>query len=148
MGDFSNQVLLVGDVQLAAIFNHQAATQPIENRIEFSQVTTYQTAIQFIQYGQWDAVLVSQDFDAHPGLEFIQHARMIDGHTPIVLVTREWDDDLDFKARRIGATDAMREDWIDFAYLVELFAKKERAKRVKRNPGRPLFERVVEIFIG
>lgn len=148
MEGFSKQVLLVGDFQLDALLSPKAETQPTENGLRFSRVSTYQNAIQFIEYGHWDAVLVYQDFDSHTGLEFVHHARLIDADTPIVLITEAEDHNLDYKGRRLGANDAICANDVDRSYLSTLFIQRRKpAQRAKKNPSRPLFSRVVRIFI-
>ncbi len=149
MGNCTYQVLLVGDFPMDAIFNQRAAPQPANKEIEFARVSTYPTAIQFVKYGHWDAVLVTHDFDAHSGLEFIHHARLLDSKAPIVLLCEAYDDDLDYKARKIGATDSAAVQWVNAAYLNDLLSQRgepfwqEKTKR----PSPPLLK-VVQGFLS
>ncbi len=147
MGSNSKQVLLVGDVQLDYFLGYKAVTQPIQRRVEFTRVSSYQTAIQFVKYGHWDAVLVSQEFDSHLGLEFVNHARLLDSQTPIVLVVDAEDDDLDYKARKIGATDSIDSGQLNRTYLNALFDQREKpARRNKNKTSNPLFSIFIQFL--
>ncbi len=147
----SYQVLLVGDMQLDRFADQKAATRPSDNQIQFLRVSTYPVATQFVQYGHWDAILVLQDFDSHPGLEFIHHARLLDSRTPIILLCDAYDDDLDYKAQKIGATDSVCIDWVNAAYLNRQFVPEKALPSYSQVKTRPIsllkrFEGFLSLF--
>ncbi len=144
MASCAYQVLLVGDFLLDAFFDGEEARQPAGSEIEFARVSTYPTAIQFVQFGQWDAVLVAREFDGHTGLEFIQHARLLEAKEPLVLLCETYDDELDYKARKIGAADSAAVQWVNASYLYALLCQRKNSswqeKTKRRSP--PLLKAV------
>ncbi len=149
MGTSNYHVLFVGDIQFDVLLGQEMILKPSENPVQFSWVSTYPAAIQFMKYGQWDAVLVSQVFDCHTGLEFIHHSRLLGSKAPIILLCHVYDDDLDYKARKIGATDSVSISMLDGAYLYALFAqKKEPVTQNIKKSKRPPFTRLVEAFFS
>ena len=104
-----SQVLFVGNYDRSLMFADDAIANWFNEPIQLFQVTSYTAAIAAVQM-PFDAVLVTLNFDGHSGLEFIQHARLLNVKMPLILVSQVYDDSLDYKARQIGATDLISQN--------------------------------------
>ena len=81
-----------------------------ETLFQFSRVSTYDDAIHQVRAEKWDAILVNQDCGRHPGLELIHHIRLWDSEVPLLLLGEMFDYQLDYKARKLGASDYFAKD--------------------------------------
>lgn len=100
---------------------------------QLSQAAPYYPAIQAVEYGTPDAVLVMADFPALGVLEFVHHARLLNSEIPIVILCREYDAALDYKSRKLGATDCMMMAELDGQVLSGLLQKRQMGAREVRQ---------------
>lgn len=62
-------------------------------------------ALDLVQAGRFDAVLVSVDADGWSGLELLEHLHHLDPGLPVILLGRVWASDVAVRALQLGAYD-------------------------------------------
>ena len=126
------KVLLVDHRSADDSLIQRLLAEPSENCFQFNRVSTYEEAIYLVRFKQWDAVLVNQDFGSHPGIELIHHIRLWSRQIPLILLSDAYDDQLEYKARKVGASDYYTKGSITLSVLNALIAA---------NPNRPTGKR-------
>lgn len=110
-----------------------AAVQQIARQaaahVRVTTAAQYEAAIQAAALDAPDAILVLADFDSLAVLEFVHHARLLDGQAPIVILCKEYDAALDYKSRKLGATDCVAMAEVDAQFLGGLMQKRQMAPR-------------------
>jgi len=139
------QVLLVGDSNPDSFLIQKPAPNLLE--IKYLRVFTYRSAVYSTQRGLWDAVFVTPLFDDHTGLEFIQHARLFGSQVPIILLCEKYDANLEYKARKIGATDCISVSYLTSAYIYDLLTGRKDPTRESRKTNKPAFLRLMESLL-
>lgn len=118
-------ILWVSSTPSVPMAFQQLATRQAASSIQFSQAAPYYPAIQAVEYAAPDAVMVMDDFDSLAVLEFVHHARLLDGQVPIIILCKEYDAALDYKSRKLGATDCVTLAEVDGPYLSGLVQQRQ-----------------------
>ena len=105
-------------------------------QVRVSQAAPYDAAIHSVQCERPDAVFLMADFDSLTVLEFIHHARLLNGQVPIVVLCKEYDAGLDYKARKLGATDCVTLAEVDGPFLGGLVKKGQSGAHTVRRSAR------------
>ena len=129
-----NQLLFVGPMIPTVWEIQPPISHSSDFPFQFLQINQYSTAIKAIQHKTWGALLVADHFDAHEGIEFIQHARLLGCKQPMVLVCDPYDPCLDYKSHKIGASDCVPIQMITIPFLQELLFFQELQSERKRGP--------------
>lgn len=116
-----------------------AAVQQIARKaaapVRISQAAPYDAAIQVVQCDMPDAVFLMADFDSLAVLEFVHHARLLDGQVPIIILCEEYDAALDYKSRKLGATECLTVAEVDGQFINGLMQQRQVGTRgVRKSP--------------
>ena len=131
------RVLLVEDDEDDYILTASLLTEIQPDKFEPVWARSYEEALEKIASEQFDVCLLDYRLGAHNGLELLHEARKLGYNGPLILLTGQSDQELDFEAMRAGAADYLIKDQISAANLersirYSIQQKQMEAERIQR----------------
>lgn len=110
-------VLLVEDDEEDYRLTRNLLSQIKQVTFALDWVATYEAALERIAHHQHDIYLVDDHLGLHDGLEFLQAALLYGCRAPIILLTEQSNEDIDWAVMRAGAADYLVKGHINAALL-------------------------------
>jgi PAS domain S-box-containing protein len=106
---------------------------------------SYENALEALQKGDWDAVLVDYDLGGHNGLEVIREAVTSGYEFPLIMVTGRGNYELDVEAMEAGAADYISKNQLNAPFLERVIRYAIERKQAEENLERVVQQRTQEL---
>ena len=131
------RVLLVEDDEDDYVLASSLLTEIHPDKFEPVWAKSYDEALSRISADRFDVCLLDYRLGSHNGLELLREARRLGFTGPLILLTGQSDQQLDFEAMRAGASDYLVKDQINAANLersirYSIQQKQMEAERIQR----------------
>jgi len=131
------RVLLVEDDEDDYVLASSLLTEIHPDKFEPVWAKSYDEALSKISADRFDVCLLDYRLGSHNGLELLREARQLGFTGPLILLTGQSDQQLDFEAMRAGASDYLVKDQINAANLersirYSIQQKQMEAERIQR----------------
>ena len=129
------RVLLIDDDEDDALIARSLLSSVEDTRFQVDWVSPYDEALKTILRNQHHVCLLDYHLEARTGIEFLREAQQFGCQVPIIMMTGSKDQELDFKAIKLGAADYIVKGEIASPVLnrVILHARERKKAEVERQ---------------